>query len=228
MFVNLHISVDQFVSSSVAIGECISDHCAVLCKLQIGRPKEPWAEVKYRKIGKINNDKFAKDITSKIGTSGTDCDGDLVKLYFSSLRSVLDQHAPVKRRLLPVRRHSPWYTDDITEAKKERRRREQQWTNTGLVVHRDIFTEQRNVVKGMITESKRTYFKDKINENASNPRALFSIIDKVLHRKEECALPEHSSKKVLAEDFSTYFQSTNSKIRSSLDSQKKVPRQLLM
>ena len=45
---------------------------------------------------------------------------DRVKLYLSSLRSILDQHAPVQKRLLPIRPHSPWYTDEITQAKKER------------------------------------------------------------------------------------------------------------
>ena len=59
----------------------------------------------------------------------------------------------------------------------------------------------------MITDSKRSYFKDKIEENLTNPRALFTIIDKVLHRKTESALPEHTAQKELAEKLSTYFQS---------------------
>ena len=86
----------------------------------------------------------------------------LVKLYFSSLRSILDQHAPVQMRLLPIRPHSPWYTDEITQAKKERRRCEKQWRDTGLTVHYQIYIKQRNLVKWMITDSKRSYFKDKI------------------------------------------------------------------
>ena len=72
----------------------------------------------------------------------------------------------------------------------------------------------------MITDSKQSYFKDKIEENSTNPKALFTIIEKVLHRKTESALPEHTYQKVLAENFSNYFQSKISKIRASLDSQK--------
>ena len=83
-----------------------------------------------------------------------------------------------------------------------------------------IYIKQRNLVKWMFTDSKRSYFKDKIEENSTNPRALFTIIQKVLHQKTESALPEHTSQKVLDENFCTYFQSKISKIRASLDSQK--------
>ena len=72
----------------------------------------------------------------------------------------------------------------------------------------------------MITDSKRSYFKDKREEKSTNPRALFTINEKVLHRKTESAPPEHTSEKALAENFSTSFQSNISKIRASLDSQK--------
>ena len=72
----------------------------------------------------------------------------------------------------------------------------------------------------IITDSKRSYFKDKIEKHSTNPRALFTIIEKILHRKAESALPEHTSQKVLVENFSTYFQSKISKIRAYLDSEK--------
>ena len=110
------------IASSVVTGEYVSDHCAVLCKLQIKKPKEHWSEVKYRHA-------------------------DRVKLYLSSLRSILDQHAPVQKKLLPIRPHSPWYTDEITQAKKERRRCEKQLRASGLTVHYQIYIKQRNLVK---------------------------------------------------------------------------------
>ena len=89
-----------------------------------------------------------------------------------------------------------------------------------MTVHYQIYIKQRNLFKWMITDSKRSYFKDQIEENSTNLRALFTIIEKVLHRKTESALPEHTSQKVLAENVCTYFQSKISKIRASLDSQK--------
>ena len=156
------------IASSVVTGEYVSDHCAVLCKLQIEKPKEHWSEVKYRKINKIKNEFFSKDLTPIVNNLSTAGHEDRVKLYFSSLRSILDQHAPVQERLLPIRPHSPRYTNEITQAKKERRRREKQWRDTGLPAHYQIFIKQRNLVKWMITDSKRSYFKDKLEENSRN------------------------------------------------------------
>ena len=137
---------------------------------------------------------FSKDLTSIVNNLSTAGHEDPIKLYFSSLRSILDQHAPVQKRLLPIRPYSPWYTDEITQANKERRRCEIQWRDTGLTVHYQIFIKQRNSVKWMITDSKRSYLKDKIEENSTNPRALFTIIEKVLHRKTEDTTRTHISK----------------------------------
>ena len=73
---------------------------------------------------------------NNLSTAG---DEDRVKLYFSSLRSILDQHAPVQKKMLPIRPHSPWYTDEITQAKKASRRCEKQWRDTGLTVHFTLY-----------------------------------------------------------------------------------------
>ena len=108
------------IASSVVTVEYVSNHCAVLCKLQIEKPKEHWSEVKYRRINKIKNDVFSKDLTSIVNNLSTAGHEDRVKLYFSSLRSILDQHAPVQKRLLLIIPHRPWYTEKITQAKKEK------------------------------------------------------------------------------------------------------------
>ena len=81
--------------------------------------------------------------------------------------------------------YSPWYTGEITQVKKERRRCEKQWRDTDLTVHYQIYIKQRTLVKWMITHSKRSFFKDKIEGKSTNPRALFTIIKNVLHRKAE-------------------------------------------
>ena len=100
----------------------------------------------------------------------------------------------------------------IYQAKQDRRRHEKQWRGIGLTVHYQIYIKQRHLVKWMITDSKRFYFKDKIEGND-----LLTIIDKVLHRKAESAPPEHTSQEVLAENC---FQCQISKIRASLVFQK--------
>ena len=78
----------------------------------------------------------------------------------------------------------------------------------------------------MITDSKRSYFKDKIEENS---KSFFTIIEKVLHRKAESALHKQTCQKVPAENISTYscyFQSKISKLRASFDSQKEISNPL--
>ena len=46
----------------------------------------------------------------------------MVNGYFDSLTAVIDQVAPIKTRLIAIRPEAPWYTIDIDNEKKCRRR----------------------------------------------------------------------------------------------------------
>ena len=46
----------------------------------------------------------------------------LVDLYNSVLRDTLDRHAPEMSRMITLRPHAPWYTDELRAAKREKRR----------------------------------------------------------------------------------------------------------
>ena len=80
-----------------------------------------------------------------------------------------------------------------------------------------MFTEQRNLTKTLIRKAKSTYFHTQIEENKHNPKTLFSLIDKVLHKKNQSVLPDHTSCQELAETFLKYFSDKVTKLRATLD-----------
>lgn len=82
-----------------------------------------------------------------------------------------------------------------------------------------MFQAQRQAVLNLIRKAKRAHFSAKINENATNPKALFAVIDHLLHRKKDTPLPRHHHPSELAESFSSFFQNKITNIRAALDTQ---------
>ena len=58
---------------------------------------------------------------------------------------------------------NPWHSEEITEAKKLRRKLERKWQKTKLEVDRQCFRTQRQIVWEMIKQAKASYFKRQIS-----------------------------------------------------------------
>ena len=56
-----------------------------------------------------------------------------------------------------------------------------------------------------------------MNENSSDPKSLFNLIDNLLNRKKKSPLPDHSSASELAASFNTYFIDKVTVIHQSLE-----------
>ena len=53
---------------------------------------------------------------------------------------------------------------------------------------------------------KRSYYQDKIQENKGDPKAIFGIINTLLHQDEVLPLPPSEDPKQLADDFNVFFK----------------------
>ncbi|KAJ8047853.1 hypothetical protein HOLleu_06967 [Holothuria leucospilota] len=62
--------------------------------------------------------------------------------------SILDEHAPIIRKVVKPDKNEPWFGPDIVQSKKLRRKFERQWQKSGLTVHREMFKEQCKQKKG--------------------------------------------------------------------------------
>jgi hypothetical protein len=84
-----------------------------------------------------------------------------------------------------------WYTEEIAEAKRSRRRLEKQWKRTGLTVHHEMFKKQKNFVTALIDRTRSKFYCDKIEECQGDKKSLFRVADRLLHRKtaDSCDIP---------------------------------------
>ena len=73
-----------------------------------------------------------------------------VTQYNDVLGDLLEKHAPLTTKWLTIRPAAPWVNDDILSARKDRRRMERRWRLSSLTIDREIFMNQRYIVKKML------------------------------------------------------------------------------
>ena len=209
-------SCDDFIKF-VEVSSFLSDHAALHCVLNIAKPKPIRQIISYRKLKSINQEEFGADLkkSNLIANPETELD-QLIEQYETTLSDILEKHAPLKKCIITIRPFNGWYTQEITEAKKFRRRLERRWRSSRLEIDRQLFTSQRDVVWKMIKEAKAVYFENKIS-SCENPRELYKVINTLLHQRFKPKLPVHDSDHELAVKFSGYFDAKIIKIRSELD-----------
>jgi len=75
--------------------------------------------------------------------------------YDSGIRRLIDKHAPLQVKTITLRSNTPWYTEDIREAKHKRRKAERLWRRTKLTVHHQMFKEECRNIIALLIKAKR-------------------------------------------------------------------------
>lgn len=198
------------VIHSVQVGPLISDHHIIQCSLNLTKPPLPKKTLSCRKLRAVDHTAVDDDIKqSELVSYHESAPGDLHNLYTRSLLNILDKHAPEKTVTVTIRPNTSWITDDILHEKRLRRKCERKWRSTGLEIHRQIFTNQRDKVNKLIQASKVSHYQAKIAQCGNDQKALFGVVKSLLNR----ARTSTDSTGILdADDFNQFFINKISKI----------------
>ena len=129
----------------------------------------------------------------------------LAKDYNSTLRMLIDCHAPLKSKTVKARPSVPWYISEIGAAKCLRRKAERRWRKTGRQEDLHAFKVQRNCVTYMMNAAKKDFYTNFIAENSMDQGKLFRAAMKLLAKKEVPSFPGYADKSVLANDIGKFF-----------------------
>ena len=102
--------------------------------------------------------------------------------FNSTLQSLLEKHAPLRRRRVRADRLKPWYRDvkDEFEAdKKHKRWAERQWVKTATTMNKQIFNAARRLVAKIVHKAKSLFFGNEIALSTSS-RQLFNVHGKLI------------------------------------------------
>ena len=153
--------------------------------------------------------------------SGLDL-ASLVDVYNDGLRRVLDRHAPSATRRVRDRPSAPWMTEELREARRRRRLAERRWRATRLTVHREIYANERAVVKACVQETKRRFYCEKI-DSSSSCRQLCAVSSELLGKSSTAPLPSDIPRSDLPDRFCDFFSDKIDRIRDDLDSRSCKP-----
>ena len=144
---------------------------------------------------------------------------DLAKCYNSTLKDILDKHAPLITRSIKERPRVPWFNEEIKMAKRERRKAEKKWRRTKLYTDLAAFKIKRNATTALMNKARREFYTNFIEENSKDQKKLFAASNRLLNRGSADCLPPTIDKAQFAEDIGKFFIQKIVNIRSRLDSQ---------
>ena len=124
---------DDIVDGEPLPERYFSDHAAVICKLNVAKPPLRIKHAEYRKLKSIDITKLKENIrNSQLYQDPPYHLNMLLHCYHTTFRSLLDDHAPVCFRHVSTRPRPPWFNEDITQARRDRRKADRRWRASGL------------------------------------------------------------------------------------------------
>uniref|UniRef100_A0A3B3BU57 Reverse transcriptase domain-containing protein n=1 Tax=Oryzias melastigma TaxID=30732 RepID=A0A3B3BU57_ORYME len=199
----LGVNIDSIFSEDIFI----SDHHCIFFNLSFSVSLLPARrEISSRILNSSSADAFSNAFNLVLPPC-TDVNA-LLGLFNSHCRSTLDEVCPIKTRLTPVTKASPWINDSIRRLKQSCRKVERLWKKTRLHVHllylKDLLVSFNNAVK----DARATYFTNLISKSRGNPKVLFNTISDIVMPRPP-AVPIHSN-----DDCETFLSFFIEKVRS--------------
>ena len=116
----------------------LSDHFLVNIIVSFQKQSVSAKVISYRRYKSIDKEAFLADL--RVSSL-------ILDLYDSTMRNVVDQHAPLRTKEMPSRPMLPWHNKNIQAAKRHRRYCERLWIRTSLCVHFEMFKVSKILVK---------------------------------------------------------------------------------
>jgi len=201
---------DDKVSQLDCTVMAFSDHFAVSCLIAgpSFNKRPPVVSKVTRTFKNFNVTAFCTDLLQSglAYLNSYQLDFDLhVNCFYSTIASILEKHAPWKSVRYNNRKKLPYYTNEIREQKKLRSKYESKWRKNKTIGNLIAYKNQAKIAARLLKISKRRYYRKIINENATKPKKLWSILNSVCNRKNQLILPTSISDSVLAKGFSEFF-----------------------
>ena len=181
----------------------ISDHSLLVLQLQLPRPPVNFVNVSTRAWKSFDEHSFRSELrSSKLcnpGEYGGASVDDLQELYDTTLRTLLDKHAPsrsARRRYQPT---TPWFDAECAAAKRKTRALERRYRRTRLVDDRTAWTTQAQKKHQLYGRKHRvnsgrgkSLIAGAIQRNCGGTSSLFFDRRKKSHQVLRSSLPRHS------------------------------------
>ncbi|XP_071481961.1 uncharacterized protein [Diadema antillarum] len=199
-----------------ACDKLYSDHFIISCTIDAAKPKQHDATSHCRNFRNLDKGSFITDISEAFHDFPFDGDvDDQVAFYHSTILDVLNKHCPSTKRVHRFCRHPPWYTNEIHQARRSRRKLERRWRKLQTPESRHQYLTQIHAVCRLIHKEKSKYYREKLK--SADVKNVFRVLNTLLNRS-PAILPADmpSTCTSLPDRFATFFVKKVEKIRENL------------
>ena len=118
---------DNLVSTCQVLPSLGSDHNLINCTINCEKPKTIKVSCTVRNVKGIDSTSFTNDLSASLGDLdlGEGSVNEMLGKFDSSILNVLDSHAPSEQRTRSIRPRPPWFDEEISDARRKRRQREE-------------------------------------------------------------------------------------------------------
>ena len=176
-------------------------------------------KITFRKFDKIDCNKLCTHLeNSELYTTDSNDVNFLADLYDCTISKIIDDLAPLQTKVVVDRVTAPWFTNEIANSRRLRRKMERKWRRTHCAVDFEAYKQAKNQVVRLVFLAKSSFFTNEIENSSGNQKELFKIINNLMHKKKVKKLPDVDTK-LLPEQFNDFFYSKIDKIQNHLQSQ---------
>ena len=199
-------SSDNIIKGTPSLDCFLSDHCSVLCFLNVTKVLAFVKHINFRKLKSLDLVAFKNDIPGSdlCNIASNDCN-EVAELYDNCMRSILDRHAPMTSKRVFTRPSAPWMSSNIMEAKRQRRQAERKWRSFKFQSDPAVFKRKRKHVTFLMNEARRVYYCTLIAENSHDQKHMFKVSKKLLNITGTPVLPRNEDKQKLAYEMGMFF-----------------------
>ena len=218
MYVCMYENWNNIIHDAPISGSFLSDHATVLFNLKGFKSESSAKELWFRKTKSINLPKFKNDLrNSELLVNSPKHLTHLANCFNATLKSIIDKHAPWRKRTMIQRAQAPWLSDEIRSAKRQRRMAERSWRSTKSESDRKTFKLLRNKAVFLMNKSRCKFYTDFISKISGDQRKLFAATKKLLNQSAQPPFPPHSDNLALANDMGSFFVKKILDLRVNLD-----------
>ncbi|XP_073424131.1 uncharacterized protein [Dendrobates tinctorius] len=194
----------------------LSDHN--ILSFMLTNPRPPQLIPTYhtvRNLQAINPQTLSDSLHSSLSPiSSLSCPNLAVHHYNDTLRSTLDQVAPLTLRTSKHRVKQPWLTSQTQLLQRCSRSAERLWRKTRTPEDFIYFKFMLRTYNAALHLAKQTYFTTLISSLTNNPKKLFDTIHSLLRPKAQAPITD-----ICADDLASHFTEKIDNIRQEICSQ---------
>ena len=215
----------------VELTNSISDHHIVNFNINVKTERKNKKIIEYRRIDNDLSRKFCDKLNVLYTKYNNPCIHSqlccvhcLTLNFRSAAEEVFEEYAPIVKKEIKIQdRSSGWFCEDVRLAKTRLRKAEKQLKRNKCTETEQEYKKLRKIKEDTIRKSKENFFTNKITNCSSNPKMLYRELNYLLGRDKKCELPEHTSEKVLADNFKNNFIAKVDKISQSFPNIQPIP-----